>query len=317
MFFAIQSVVARRARRIRRSWIRLNFPGKRWVQMMLRVFQEMGNDQATHLAAGIAYYSMLSLFPLLLGLLSISGSILTYGSLETDFLEFVTDNLPGSRDFVEENVNQVVRFRGLLGVAGVVGLLWSSSTVFGAIARAVNLAWNVRQGRPFYVSRLLYIFMSISIGILFLLSAVVTSIIELLARPPSELEIIGLTPLLDLGLGGLALRLIPWSMTLTIFLVIYRFVPDTKTSWRQVWLGALVAAVLFEIGKGIFVWYLENLATYRLIYGSLTSAMALMVWIYLSSLVLIMGAEICSEYDRMRMRASERTRSPRVSAADD
>ena len=145
--FAIQSVVARRARRIRRSWIRLNFPGKRWVQMMLRVFQEMGNDQATHLAAGIAYYSMLSLFPLLLGLLSISGSILTYGSLEADFLEFVTDNLPGSRDFVEENVNQVVRFRGLLGVAGVVGLLWSSSTVLGAIARAVNLAWNV-PSRP-------------------------------------------------------------------------------------------------------------------------------------------------------------------------
>ena len=158
--------------------------------------------------------------------------------------------------------------------------------------------------------------MSISIGILFLLSAVVTSIIELLARPPSELEIIGLTPLLDLGLGGLALRLIPWSMTLTIFLVIYRFVPDTKTSWRQVWLGALVAAVLFEIGKGIFVWYLENLATYRLIYGSLTSAMALMVWIYVSALVLIMGAEICSEYDRIRMRAIERTRWPRVSAAD-
>ena len=317
MFFAIQSVVARRARRIRRSWIRLNFPGKRWVQMMLRVFQEMGNDQATHLAAGIAYYSMLSLFPLLLGLLSISGSILTYGSLETDFLEFVTDNLPGSSDFVEENVNQVVRFRGLLGVAGVVGLLWSSSTVLGAIARAVNLAWNVPHGRPFYASRLLHIFMAISIGILFLLSAVITSIIELLTRPPSELEIIGLTPLLDLGLGSLALRLIPWSMTLTIFLVIYRFVPDTKTSWRQVWLGALVAAVLFEIGKGIFVWYLENLATYRLIYGSLTSAMALMVWIYVSALVLIMGAEICSEYDRIRMRASERTRSPRVSAADD
>ena len=110
---------------------------------------------------------MFSLFPLLLGLLAISGSVLASEGIERRFVEFVTANLPGSRDLVTENVTQVVQFRGVLGVGAVLGLLWSASAVFGAIGRAVNRAWNVQHDRPFYIAKPLHIGMALAVGVLF------------------------------------------------------------------------------------------------------------------------------------------------------
>ena len=285
--------------------------------MVWRALLEMEADNATHMAAGIAYYAMFSIFPLLLATLAISGSILTFESLQADFMEFVTTNLPGSADLLEDNINQVVRFRGLLGTVGVLGLIWAAGTLFGAVSRSVNRAWNIHKDRPFHISKLLHIGMSALIGVLFILSATATSIIELFIHQPLSLGIVGIDLILNPGLGTIGLRLIPWSLSLVIFLVIYRVAPNTKTYWKYVWPGAVVAAVLFEIGKGIFVWYLENLATHSLIYGSLTSVMALMLWIYVSSLVMILGAEISSEYSRVRMGAARRGPWTRIPESDD
>jgi len=100
--------------------------------------------------------------------------------------------------------------------------------------------------------------------------------------------------------ANVALRALPWGLDLILFLLIYRYVPNCKTYWRYIWPGALVAAVLFEVAKGLFIWYLDNLASYRQVYGPLTSVMILLLWTYLSSLILILGAEISSEYGRMR-----------------
>ena len=96
-------------------------------------------------------------------------------------------------------------------------------------------------------------------------------------------------------------------MTLMIFLLVYRFLPNCKTYWRYIWPGTVVVALLFEVGKSLFVWYLNNIATYDRVYGSLTSVMALLFWIYISALILILGAEISSEYGRMRMGVDQGT----------
>ena len=98
----------------------------------------------------------------------------------------------------------------------------------------------------------------------------------------------------------MALRLVPFSINLAIFLLIYYIAPNCKTYWRYVWTGAVIAAILFEIAKGLFLWYLDNVATYRQVFGSITSVMILLIWIWVSALILILGAEISSEYGRMR-----------------
>ena len=261
----------------------------------------MRDDDATHLAAGVAYYAIFSLFPLLLGFLAVAGLVLKSEGVEQNFLDFVTENLPGSERIVKENVGQVVRFRGVLGIAAIIGLLWTASAVFGAINRAVNRAWNIRRDRPFYLAKPRQMAMALAVGVLFLLSTSATSAIQVLTDPDRELGLPGQGFLLELGLRHLVLRVVPWVMTLLIFLMVYRFLPNCTTYWRYIWPGAVVAAVLFEVGKSLFVWYLNNIATYDQVYGSLTSVMALLFWIYISALILILGAEIGSEYSRIRL----------------
>ena len=252
----------------------------------------MGADDATHLAAGVAYYAIFSLFPLLLGLLFIVSLVVTSEGLQQDFVGFITDNLPGSEQFVKDTLDGVIRFRGVLGVGAIVGLLWSASAVFGAISRAVNRAWDVHKDRPFYIAKPRQIGMALVVGVLFLISTSVTYAIELLTDPASGIP--GQQVLLEL-----AFRAVSWLIILSIFLLMYRFIPNCKTYWRYIWPGAVVAAVLLETGKSLFLWYLNNLASYNQ-FGALASVMILLFWIYLSSLIVILGAEISSEYGRMQ-----------------
>ena len=265
-----------------------------------RVIKEMGDDDATHLAAGVAYYAIFSLFPLLLGMLAISGLLATSESVGPSFISYVTDNLPGSEELVSQNVDQVVQYRGVLGVGAIIGLLWSASAVFGAINRSVNRAWDVHQNRPFYIAKPIQIGMALLVGVIFLVSTSATSIIEVLPNTDEDLGLPGQSVFLSLGLASVAVRAVPLALNLLLFLLIYRFVPNCKTYWRYIWPGALVAAVLFELAKGLFIWYLDNMASFQQVYGSLTSVMVLMFWIYISALILILGAEISSEYGRMR-----------------
>ena len=270
------------------------------VALGWRVFKELGDDDATHLSAGVAYYSVFSVFPLLLGLLAISGTVFTSITLQEQFLDYVTESMPGSEEFVSKNIEELVRFRGALGICAILGLLWSGSSAFGAMSRAINRAWDVERDRPFYVAKTLHIIIALSVGILFLLSSFASVAIELLSNYSRDLGLPGHEFFLDFGLGNLMLKAVPWAITLAVFLLLYRFVPNCKTYWRYVWTGAVVATILFEASKGIFMWYLVNVANYELIYGSVASMMVLMSWAYVSAFILILGAEISSEYGRMR-----------------
>jgi len=270
------------------------------VALGWRVFKELGDDDAAHLSAGVAYYSVFSVFPLLLGLLAISGTVFTSITLQEQFLDYVTESMPGSKEFVTTNIEELVRFRGALGIGAILGLLWSGSSAFGAMSRAINRAWDIDKDRPFYVAKTLHIIIALGVGILFLLSSFASVAIELLLNYSRDLGLTGHKFFLDFGLGNLMLKAIPWSITLAVFLLLYRFVPNCKTYWRYVWTGAVVAAILFEASKGIFMWYLVNVANYELIYGSVASMMVLMSWAYVSAFILILGAEISSEYGRMR-----------------
>ncbi len=282
------------------KWRQSGFANHKYSVLTGRVFKELGDDDATHLAAGVAYYAMFALFPLILAVLAIAGTLLDSPGQQENFVNFVTDNLPGSKGFVEDNLREVIKFRSVLGLGAVVGLLWSASAGMGAVARGVNRAWDVHRNRPFYVAKPLQIMMALAVGVLFLLSTLLTSAIELITDPRRDWGLPGQDFLLDLGIASLALRVAPFLINMVIFLLLYYFAPNCKTYWRYVWPGALIAAILFEVAKGIFIWYLDNLATYDQVYGSVTSVMSLLLWMWVSALILIMGAEISSEYGRMK-----------------
>jgi membrane protein len=162
------------------------------VRLMGRVIQGMATRDYSHLAAGVAYYAIFSLFPFLLGSLAIAGMVLDSPEMRQQFIKFISASLPGSAGFLESNLNQIVKLRGTLGVIAIIGLLWSSTSVFVAISRVVNRVWRIDQDRPFYISKPRQIVMGIMVGILFLAYTVANSTIYLILQ-------------WDLGIPGQAL----------------------------------------------------------------------------------------------------------------
>lgn len=264
----------------------------RGAQFAVRLFKEMGADDASHMAASVSYFALLSLFPLILGISAIVGWIADSPARQQEVVEFVADYIPGSQEFVSESVDSIVEHRGAAGLISVLGLLWSASAVFGSVTRAVNRAWKIRRKQPFYKEKPRQILMALAIAVLFLISISITSIFQW----AGTIETGGRT--IDDLVGGsgvsIILKLPAFIVTFLIFVAVYKFAPYTKTYWEDVWPGALVGSVLFEVAKNLFVWYLENFGNYDQLYGNIASVVVLMFWAYVSAYILIVGAEVSS-----------------------
>ncbi len=277
-----------------RDWVARRFV----VILLVRTLREMSDDDATHMAAGVAYYALFSIFPLLLGLIAVLSLFLEPQDIQSRLTDFSADYLPASDELIDTNLDAVLKVRGALGLFVALGLLWSGSAIFGAVTRAVNRAWDVHADRPFFISKPRQLAMALGVGVLFLGSASIVALVRTTSRLADP----------DIpGLGQVVGWLVPWllqgssfAMTVTMFLLMYKFMPNTKTYWRYIWPGAVVAAGLFELAKNVFVIYLSSFASFENVYGTLTPVIVLLLWTYLSSLILIFGAELSSEYGRLR-----------------
>ena len=148
------------------------------VRLTIRVLQEMGADDATHMAASVSYYAVLSIFPLVIALSAMIAWVAGSESRQEGLIEFVVDFLPGSEQFVRDSVQGVETFREPLGVVAFLGLMWSATAVFGSITRVVNRAWDIRENPPFYKNKPRQLGMALGVGMLFVLSVGVTSFMQ-------------------------------------------------------------------------------------------------------------------------------------------
>ena len=265
--------------------------------LIIRTVKELGDDDATHMAAGVAYYALFSLFPLLLGIIAIIGMASQSGATRRRILEWTSDNFPGAGDLITDNIVASIEASGSLGAISIIGLIWAGSAIFGAITRTVNRAWDIEEDRPFIKNKIMQLTMAISVAILFAVAVASASVAQASGRfADSEAFLLGHA---DRMSGLIVFRLLSFLANLAIFLTLYKVLPNTTTHWRYIWPGALVAALLFEGGKYLFVYYLENFATLSAVYGSIGSVIALLLWAYVSAFILILGAELSSEYGRM------------------
>ena len=268
-------------------------------------YKEFLDDDCMHMAAGIAYYALFSIFPLLLGIIAIVGVVLEPGTLQGAVLDYATEIFPGSRELVSTNVEGIVSSRGTLGLLSFLGLLWSGMAIFAAIRRSLNRAWDIEQERPFWRQKLVELAMMVGVGLILMTSIVVTAFFRILLGLNSEAAAGIATPLATLG------SFMPLLLDFVVFAAIYRFVPNTPAVWSDVWPGAVLAAVLFEGGKHLFLWYMTNFADYSLVYGSLASVIAFLFWSYISAIILLLGAEVAAEYSRLPHRREARDASSR------
>ncbi len=270
------------------------FKGLFIVRLLVRTVQEMSDDDATHMAAGVAYYAAFSLFPLMIGLIAIFNLLPTSEDREAQFIGFVAGYLPGSDGLLASDV----RVSGTLGLISIVALLWSGSAMFGAVARVVNRAWDVQKDPPLFVGKPRQIVMALVVGLMFMTSMAAAAFV----RTAGEYARADL-PASDFLVSQASqwfLQGTSFALTLATFLMIYKLMPNTRTRWRYVWPGAVLAALLFEAAKGAFLTYVDRFANFRDVYGSMADVLVLLLWLYVSSLILILGAELSSEYGRLR-----------------
>ena len=268
------------------------------VELAVRTAKELSEDDVSHMAAGVAYYALFSIFPLLLGLIAVMGFFLEPDQVEARVQDMTSGFLPGSEQLVADNISAVIGFRGALGVFSLLGLLWSGSAMFGALNRAINRAWDIHTDRPIYINKPRQLLMAMSVGALFTISLSSAAVV----RTSEDLERLDI-PVLSLfahTAGQIALQVISLSLMIVIFLMIYKFMPNTKTYWKYVWPGAITGALLFELAKNLFIVYLGRWASYQNVYGSIAPVIVLLLWAYVSSLILLFGAEISSEYERLK-----------------
>ena len=141
-----------RLARFETSYLNITQPVRDWVldrfvvKLLVRTILEMSADDATHMAAGISYYALFSIFPLLLFLVATLGFFMETGEVRDQVLEAFSGYFPGSENIIEQNLNAVLGVSGALGLFGVLGLLWSGSAIFGGVSRSINRAWDVHAG---------------------------------------------------------------------------------------------------------------------------------------------------------------------------
>jgi membrane protein len=251
-------------------------------------FSEARGSEA---AAGMAYYAIFSLFPLLLALVAIGSLVLDKQRIMDQVISLVSQVFPISRGLIKENLQQVVQLRSAVGLISLVGAFWSATGVFTVLSRNINRAWTDAEPRNLLESRLVALAM---VGVLVLLlgltvaSTAAFNVLSQLQVPLGGGVSIYQTPLWTIGS-----TLVPWLFVFLLFLSLYRWVPNEHVPWSAAFWAALVVAAVWQIGARAFAWYVgSGLARYQLVYGSLGAIVALMAWIYLGSWLTFFGAHL-------------------------
>ncbi|MEJ2109560.1 MAG: YihY/virulence factor BrkB family protein [Acidobacteriota bacterium] len=247
-------------------------------------------------AAAISYYLVVSIFPMLLILIGIMGYWLRTQEIRTEVLGWLSQYFPPiTRVVFQENLQSLIEVSGQLSLMGIVVLLWSCTLMFDAINQAINAAWGMRGNSRFFLDK----FKSLVLISIIVAAALVSIFLTTRnATPPPYEEILQAFPFLqwplDLGREASGI-LLPFFLNVCAFGLAYRLLPRVRISIKDVWPAAFSAAILWEASKRGFVWYLTEHAAYRQIYGSISTVLVLMIWAYVTSLILAWGAELTAE----------------------
>jgi membrane protein len=272
-----------------------------WAYVARKTLREFSADQCTDLAAALTYYAVLALFPTAIALLSLVG-IFGQGSKTVDTLLGVVSDAGGSSVAQTlrptlETLSQTPR-AGLALILGLVGALWSASAYVGAFGRAMNRIYEIGEGRPAWKLR----------PVMFLVTFV---LVVLVAVASLALVVSGpLTQSLGnaLGLGSaavLAWRIAKWPVLLIVAAVIvatlYYATPNVKqTKFRWLSIGALVAIIAWVLLSIAFGLYVANFSSYNKTYGALAGVIVFLLWLWITNLALLFGAELDAELERGR-----------------
>jgi membrane protein len=274
--------------------------GRSWIGVLRRTVSEFSDDNLTDWAAALTYYAVLAIFPALIVLVSVLGLI---GESATQPL---IDNLgsvaPGpAKDIVTSAIQNIQGSQGTAGVFFVVGLLaaiWSASGYVAAFMRASNSIYDIEEGRPIWKTLPLRVGLTLLLMVLTAVSAVGVTLSGGLAKQTGNL----------IGVGDTAIdvwNIAKWPVLLLLvsfmFAVLYWAAPNVKQpGFRWITPGGVLAVIGWVIASVAFAFYVGNFGSYNKTYGALAGPVIFLVWLWLSNVMILLGAEFNAELERGR-----------------
>lgn len=274
--------------------VRNRSPWSTIVSHSLHEFHE--NDLFTS-AAAMSYFGLMALFPALLLMLALSNRT----AAGNEMLTRIVAVYPASAKFLRETIRSLSSLSPGVIITCVVIVLWAGSWVFSVIERSLNRIWRTTS-RAFWHGRALTIGMIGIVGVLLSLSVLITSVLVALQEmaerlSPRQLERYALLPVLGSALLQLVFAAVSILVTITLFVIVYRFMPKAEVSLRDTLPGAVIGGLLWEAAKYVFAWSL-NYFHYDEIYGPVGAVVAVLTWSYVSSLILLFGAQLTAVFHR-------------------
>jgi len=273
-----------------------------WRAVLTRTFHEFQDDKLTDWAAALTYYGVMSLFPMVLVLVALLGLVGQYPQTSDAMLRIVGEIGPSSAiDTFRRPIEGVVRSKGgagaLVGV-GILASLWSASGYIGAFMRACNAIYEVREGRPFWKLRPLQVAITLVLVLLITVVAIAIVITGPIAHAIGN----------EVGLGNVALTLfnvIKWPaivlVLLTVVGVLYYVSPNVRQpSFPWITPGGVLALVVWAAASAGLAFYAAKFGSYQKTYGTLGGVILFLVWLWISNLALLLGAELNAELERGR-----------------
>jgi len=270
-----------------------------WLYVLRRTVSEFSKDQCTDLAAALTYYAVLALFPAIIALLSLVGLVGQGPSTAKTIIDMLK-TAGVSSSAVEKTIMQLSNTPGA-GLALIIGLataLWSASGYVGSFSRAMNRVYEIDEGRPFWKLRPVMLLVTL---ISVILVAIV--LVGLVVSGPAA------TAVGDaIGLGSTALTIWniakwPVMLAIVVFIValLYYATPNIKQpKFRWLSIGALIAILVWVLASAVFGFYVANFSSYNKTYGALAGVIVFLLWLWLTNLALLFGAELDAELERGR-----------------
>ncbi len=241
----------------------------------------------TRHAAALAYYAIFSVFPLTLLLAVGISKLLGPAAAQTQVSSALSIFLPGDASAeLQKNVAQALDQGASFTLIAIAGLVWSALGLFTNITSALDLIFDVPARRSLWRQRLTALVMTLMLVVLVTASFVTSGVFRLVSAVFLE------RPNAWITIGTVFL---PLGLNIVIFVLLFRYVPSRHVHWDAVWPAAIFGGLGWEMAKAGFQWYLANVANFQFIYGSIATAIVLLLWAYLIAAIFLISAEVCAQ----------------------
>jgi len=259
-----------------------------FLNLLWRALKKFDDDHGFFLSSGITFNLLICLIPLILLLLALLGTYLySYREVLNHIRRYMESAFPSLDPKIMNNILRIIRDRKIVGILGIGGLVWASTWVFSSLRTAFNIIFQAEKGRGILRGKAIDLLMILLAGTFLLISMIFTSVVTVVQG-------YRLSPFLNMVpiIRFIIKYLIPFFFTFWMCFLIYKIIPNKKIRFKTTLQAAFFTSLFWEVAKQLFGWYALHLGKFSILYGSLSTLAIFFLWIYYSSVILLLGGEV-------------------------